>query len=180
MDENGALEASRSLLDELDEEPEGGDRGHEHLRDVVVGETVVLEREVLGQEAELGVEGVNQRSRHDRGQGHVHGVVEVHLVDGGDESEEPDGRSADPELVYCEVRGGRSAIWEGANAGRCGVQTHSDRTRIAFLLEVIGDHLLGHEQHHGAVSAEDRLGDVYEELRVYHVVQRGASVEAAV
>lgn len=118
MDENGALEASRSLLDELDEEPEGGDRGHEHLRDVVVGETVVLEREVLGQEAELGVEGVNQRGRHDGGQGHVHGVVEVHLVDGGDESEEPDGRSADPELGHCEVRGGRSAIWEGANAGR--------------------------------------------------------------
>ena len=115
MDENGALEASRSLLDELDEEPEGGDRGHEHLRDVVVGETVVLEREVLGQEAELGVEGVHQRGRHDRGQGHVHGVVEVHLVDGGDESEEPDGRSADPELGHCEVRGGdnrggRSAI----------------------------------------------------------------------
>jgi len=54
------------------------------------------------------------------------------------------------------------------------------RTWVCLSLEVIGDHLLGHEQHHGAVPAEDGLGDVYEELRVYHVVQRGASVEAAV
>lgn len=121
---------SRSLLDELDEEPEGGDRGHEHLRDVVVGETVVLEREVLGQEAELGVEGVNQRGRHDRGQGHVHGVVEFQFVDGGDDSEEANGRSADPELGHCEVRGARSAIWRGHMRGKCGFRfgSHLDRT----------------------------------------------------
>ena len=130
MDENGALEASRSLLDELDEEPEGGDRGHEHLRDVVVGETVVLEREVLGQEAELGVEGVNQRSRHDRGQGHVHGVVEVHLVDGGDESKNP---TDDPRIQNSvTARCAGEIIWEegqtGGMRGSDAFGSHLDRT----------------------------------------------------
>jgi len=40
--------------------------------------------------------------------------------------------------------------------------------RIALRLEVVGDHLLGHQQHHGAVAAEHALGEVDEEFGSDH------------
>jgi len=44
--------------------------------------------------------------------------------------------------------------------------------RIALRLEVVGDHLLWHQQHHGAVAAEHALGEVDEEFGSDHFYER--------